>query len=193
MGVLIYFFYVYGYNMPDEAGCWVGDLPVVGTRVVATAETEPLTGISLNNAVDVGGQFQLWFRMGFYYYCVNAAILIFATIGLLINNAGLAKCGQGLGCCSCIFTLVWMILGSIWRWGPDGTLASCYKLMCKNPATDAVLFEKPEDALGSGYQYKSGRFMNIMLWILYGPLILCCGCTVICLPLCCICAMCGKK
>ena len=57
MGVLIYFFYVYGYNMPDEAGCWVGDLPVVGTRVVATAETEPVTGISLNNAVDVGGQF----------------------------------------------------------------------------------------------------------------------------------------
>ena len=180
MGVLIYQFYKHAYTNPDEAGCWVGDLPGSGTRVVAPAEfldTDPR--ITLTNAVNVGKNFELWFEMGFFYYVINLVLLIFATIGLLIKNAALANIGKALCCFSFAFFLGWVIMGSIWRWGPDGTLASCRKLKCIDPATGEPRFNEEDDALGTGYQIQSGWFMNAVLWILYVPL----ACCVICLPI----------
>ena len=126
----------------------------------------------------------LWSRCHFFSYIVAAVLLIIASIGALIGNAGLATCGKSLGCCQCIFTLVLMILGAIWRWGADGTLASCYKLKCG-------LTE--ETVQGSGYQYKAGKLMNILLWIQYVVIGLPCACCLLCIPLLCLCAICGKK
>ena len=79
-----------------------------------------MTGIKLVNAVDVGAKFVLWFRMGFAYYLVNALLLVLTTCGLLVGSRDLVNCGKTLCGCSCVFTFVWVILGSIWRMGPDG-------------------------------------------------------------------------
>ena len=59
MGILMYYFFKYGYANPnpDEAGCWVGDIPETGTRVVWADERNPKTGVTLINAVDVGAKF----------------------------------------------------------------------------------------------------------------------------------------
>ena len=57
IGILMYYFFKYGYTNPDEAGCWVGDIPETGTRVVWADERNPMTGVTLINAVDVGAKF----------------------------------------------------------------------------------------------------------------------------------------
>ena len=178
-GYLMFTFGKYAWYNPDEADCWVGALPGSGTRVVATAVTNPETGITLNNAVNVSEQFVLWFEMGFYYYLVNLVLVIIASVGMLIKSPEMANIGKGLCGCSCIFFLVWMIMGSIFRWGADGTLASCFWLKCKDPLTGQVLFNDKEEALGTGYQYNRGRWMNYFIIIMYVPL----TCLVFCVPI----------
>jgi len=186
LGVLIYFFYLYGYANPDlavEGGdaveCWVGYVQVLG--VTADTKSVAPSNANLASAENWGEKFTLWFIMGFWLYCVQAGMLLIRTIGVMIDNGGLANCGNGSQCCALIFAMVWVVLGCIWRWGDNGTLAACYDYNCNATQPGAE-----RDLEGTGYMMKSGKFMNIYLIIslvYLAPCALCILCLCCCLCL----------
>ena len=129
----------------------------------------------------------LWFILGFYLYVIKAIAQLISMIGSIAEKTGITSFGRFTAFCGECFGIVFIILGCVWRWGENGTLASCYKMSCMDGKGE------PEDLLGSGYQYKAGKFMNIFLIICLAitavPLALC----MLCLPLCCICICLSAK
>ena len=110
-------------------------------------------------------------KMGLICYAIFAGLLIIKTIGLCAEVDALVKCGDSLGCCGTIYGLVWIILGSVWRWGEYGTILADHE-------------GTVEHTPGDGYMPKSGKFMNIFMIIYYSLLALPCICLI---PIC-ICA-----
>ena len=193
LSTLSVFFYIYGYNSPDQAGCWIG-IPMYNgvatseSRVVWPDETHPYyKEVTLEDAVDWGHKFTLWFRMGFFLFVIQGVFMLIRMIGQLTGNKGLSTCGGGVAGCGNCFAFVMIILGCVWRWGENGTLASCYKMSC----TDGK--GEPNDLLGSGYQYKAGKFMNIYIWIYLACAALPLACCLLCLPICCVMMCCAAK
>lgn len=203
--VVSVFMYLYGYTSPDKAGCWIGTtststMGADGTitvlnsdeRVVWPTSEHPyyntdVFAITLEDAEDWGHKMTLWFRMGFFMYAIQALFMLIRMVGHCAEKKGLASCGSSVQCCAACFGIVWAILGAVWRWGENGTLASCYKMSCTDEKGE------PDDLLGSGYQYKAGKFMNIYLWIWFACAALPLACCLICLPICCIFACCAAK
>ena len=118
-------------------------------------------------------------KMGLICYGIFAGLLLIKTIGLCAGVEGIVKCGDSLGCCAAIYGLVWVICGSIWRWGEYGTV------LADRDGTGG-LDGSGEHEPGDGYMPKSGKFMNIFIIIYYSLLALPCACIIpLCLCMCC--------
>ena len=96
LSTLSVFFYIYGYNSPDQAGCWIG-IPMYNgvatseSRVVWPDETHPYyKEVTLEDAVDWGHKMTLWFRIGFYFCIAKALTLLIKTIGQIAEKKLLA-------------------------------------------------------------------------------------------------------
>lgn len=88
--VLAVFFYIYAFNEPDEAGCWIGT--IAGKTVVAPQEEYTLAGatIKLEDAVDWGHKMTLWFKMGFFIYAIQTGFILIRMIGQCAGVKALA-------------------------------------------------------------------------------------------------------
>ena len=125
-GVIIFYMYKYWENNPDPAECWIAGGAAYPTMQAANAANQSLT------AVDWAEQMRLWFQIGFFLYCLNLAGNLLGTIGKMLKSQCFMGLGGGVTCLSCLPMIIWVILGCVWRWGENGTIASCYSGNCAN-------------------------------------------------------------
>ena len=109
-GVFAVFFYIYGWNNPDESDCYAFD----NTNMVSPVRT--------SGSTDVTQAFETWFKVGFF---IKLAGVMYALIGFMSgNNRQTGKCAQLFGCVSCCGGLGLVIWGSIVRFQHTGQACS---------------------------------------------------------------------
>ena len=136
--------------------------------------TKPVCSSDKTNCmypINVSARFQIFF-IG------NLAIALLSTVAVLMSWCGVTnKCCRGMGAflhaCQNMAFLVFLILGSAWRWVETGKVCSAdYATM------DEVNLEY-NVPLNSQYQYysSSGMVMNFMLIVGWVAIIFMCCCS----------------
>ena len=118
---------IYGYNNPDPESCWVirGLENSEKTKALALAKAADL-GIEVASGypVEMHKVYLAWFRWGFWNNLVLMIVLAATiTVGVYISAVlkFLVPATAGLFFCS---TLVWIILGFVWRYTTGGSIAA---------------------------------------------------------------------
>ena len=167
---------IYSYNNPDPATCWVvRDLDsafLTKEEVVARAVNVDID-ITEGYPMEMHKVYTAWFMWGFWSKIIFA-ISMMVTFGVSFANAYIAKMlaavEVGLYATN---GLLWLILGSVWRFSQPGGVASGDKLARKKGVSDedwnaAINLTKKTN----GYQIQSGRFIKIYVSICFWMILL---------------------
>ena len=170
-GVLAYLFYVYAFNNPDEGSCFAKEgneigqpsVPVITTGSGPSSASTPQAGY-----IDMTIKFQTWFFYGFILSCIGMGVSIIAFLYHATEIDFCARLHNLLGCVSCCGSLAWLVSGAVFRWSFTGKVC-------------AGDFVEGDDKV-EPYAWRSGKFINLYLMIMFSlfGLLCCCGITVGC-------------
>ena len=133
---------------PDEGSCFANSEGVIAAT---GAETKTMAG----KFFAVSRLFEMWFMCGFILTCSSLAFYIFSFLNFKYCRANLMnELNRAIGYFSVLGTLVWLVLGTVLRWSLPGKT-------CSGDMVDDKSGQVP-------YQWSSGRFIKIYLFILFG-------------------------
>jgi len=145
--VLAYFFFAYAFASPDGSSCFA---TADGAIAATYEETKTMEG----RFFEVSRAFELWFRTGFVLCCCTLAYYTLSYLNYKCGRSNLInQVITGIGYLSVLGTLVWTIAGTMLRRSEEAKVCS------GDLATDDG--QAP-------YQWKSGKFMKLYIWAMYG-------------------------
>ena len=130
---------IYAYKNPDPLNCWITRDVFVPSltkeeaiNAVKGLDVEPIEGYP----VEMHKIYLVWFLWGFWAKLVFAA-LIAATVGVCYAsyNGGLIVASISVGLYA-VNSIVWLIVGGIWRFSKGGMTAAGDRLVRPEGASD---------------------------------------------------------
>ena len=107
----------------------------------------------------------MWFSTGFILCCSTLAYYILGFLNFKCGKANLlAQLITAIGYFSVLGTLVWIVYGTLLRWSEEAKACS----------GDLVTNNGQEP-----YQWKSGKFMKLYIWVMGGVIGLTFLCTIV--------------
>ena len=98
---------------------------------MAYNDSETATTAGMMDPKDMAAMFRTWFMGSFIIICIGLFFKTIVTLGNCIGNKMIVETCWSLGAClTGIPSLVWIILGCIWRFGDEGKIASCHRHEC---------------------------------------------------------------
>ena len=125
---------------------------------------------------NVGAQFTSWFFWGFVINMIAILVAVFNFLFAFTESPIFAMLQALIGCPYACGALAWWIAGMVLRWRHIGSVCAGGYLrdeIDQNGASAGTIGEAP-------YWWKSGKFMNIYLWItlLAIPIMCCLACCI---------------
>ena len=165
---LVYFFYTYSYNNPDQGECWVST--DISSLTASPTQSDVFS-------VNVSKQFETWFWCGLVLNLLLIAYSVFACLYELTRGEFWVCLANGVSLLP-IFTasVIWFAIGAYFRWRHAGRICSgdfVRKAIEINDNSLGRIGELP-------YQWKSGKFMHIYLLVIGGIFcsVLFCACAI---------------
>lgn len=164
-GLITILLAVYGYKNPDSEECWVVlglDAPAPSKTAIEIKAATMGVPITEGYPVNMAKVYRTWFIWGFWSKIYLVVMALF--FGGLSNFLG--KFGQIVGNIACglyaVHGLVWIVVGAVWRYSNDGSVAAGDFLERQDAVSDESWAAGIEASRKTnGFQYSSGTFIHL--------------------------------
>ena len=175
-------FGVYAFGNPDQPA-WYG---LESGQPSLYASEELAKAASAEDIVNIHGRFVNWFFWGFLVFVSPFIITLLLVACVFVSPNTATVCGPVLSFATACGSLVWYILGIVWRFNSKGR----YTAGDVPPVgTDKEAWAEQVAAAGSNFQLSSGKFMfvyYVVSWVGLAVAVL--TSIVVVILACCLCA-----